>query len=186
MKTTILKISLIFLLLLTMGAGCEKDEDFLELPIGAENPVILKEVDGIEFKFCLLNEQGEPATVFNEGENFTFDFEFKNLTYDSISFSLSFINDDFFRIRNDNKDYEKSWQSVLCEFASLPEYFSLQKGETSILQLPWVITNKFKGSIYPFCPSSQKEFLTLGNYYTQFELNFLNINPIMKLKELMG
>jgi hypothetical protein len=35
--------------------------------------------DGVEFRLCLLNEQGEPATVFKEGENFSFRFEMENL-----------------------------------------------------------------------------------------------------------
>jgi hypothetical protein len=35
--------------------------------------------DGVEFKLCLLNEQGEPAAVFREGENFSFRFEMENL-----------------------------------------------------------------------------------------------------------
>jgi hypothetical protein len=35
--------------------------------------------DGVEFKLCLLNEQGEPAVVFREGENFSFRFEMENL-----------------------------------------------------------------------------------------------------------
>jgi hypothetical protein len=35
--------------------------------------------DGISFKLSLLNEEGKPATVFREGENFSFRFEMENL-----------------------------------------------------------------------------------------------------------
>jgi hypothetical protein len=35
--------------------------------------------DGISFKLSLLNEDGKPATVFREGENFSFCFEMENL-----------------------------------------------------------------------------------------------------------
>lgn len=155
-----------------MGAGCVKDEEFLELQIGDKNAVIQKEVDDIEFKFCLLNENGEPATVFNEGENFTFQFEFRNLTENEIKFSPSFINDDFFKVKNNDIDFGKPWQSVFCEYVSLPEYFILKKSETNILQINWVVVGDIPSGIYPFCPTSQRELLRKGNYYTQFELNF--------------
>jgi hypothetical protein len=35
--------------------------------------------DDVRFKFCLLNELGEPANAFREGENFSFHFEMENL-----------------------------------------------------------------------------------------------------------
>jgi hypothetical protein len=35
--------------------------------------------DGIEFRFSLLNEQGEPAVTFREGENLALHFEMENL-----------------------------------------------------------------------------------------------------------
>ena len=173
MKTILLKISFIFLFLSLMGAGCEKEDELLwEISPDSETAVIQKEVDGIEFKFCLLNEKGEPATVFNEGENFTFQFEFRNLTENEIKFSSSFINDDFFKVKNNDIDFGKPWQSIFCEYVSLPEYFILKKFETNILQINWVVAGNNTSGIYPFCPANQKEILHKGNYYTQFELNF--------------
>jgi hypothetical protein len=50
-----------------------------EVPFDSRNPVIEHKVDGIRFKFCLLNEQGQPANTFKEGENFSFHFEMENL-----------------------------------------------------------------------------------------------------------
>lgn len=41
--------------------------------------MIRETVKGIEFKFCLLNEDTVPATTFEYGENFLFCFSVKNL-----------------------------------------------------------------------------------------------------------
>jgi hypothetical protein len=46
-------------------SGCEQDGLWEIFPF-SENAVIQNEVDGIEFKFCLLNEAGEAATVFKK------------------------------------------------------------------------------------------------------------------------
>lgn len=99
MKTTLLKISFIFLLLGLMGAGCEKDDEILwEISPESKTAEIQKEVDGIEFSFCLLNEKGESATVFIEGENFSFNFSFKNKMQDTIVATTEFISSNFFRV----------------------------------------------------------------------------------------
>jgi hypothetical protein len=73
----------------TVGAYSCADEDGnsandpATLPNGtfitAENAVI-QTVDGIEFKFCLLNKDSVPATTFNEGEIFNYYVAVKNTT----------------------------------------------------------------------------------------------------------
>ena len=57
-----------------MVTNCQKEtlEPVLELPIDSEQKVLTVEKNGVAIEFCLLNEQGEPATIFNEGENFKF------------------------------------------------------------------------------------------------------------------
>jgi len=113
MKTALLKISFIFLLLSLMGAGCEKDEELLwEISPDSKTAVIQQEVDGIEFKFCLLNEKGEPATVFNEGENFTFQFSLKNNTKEAIPFYDYgfYVTNDFFSVRSERVNFGKPFK----------------------------------------------------------------------------
>jgi hypothetical protein len=61
MNPKCLKLSALVLLLLFLGAGCEKDETI-------PNPKV-------ECSFFLLNQTGSPDTIFAEGENFTFYFE---------------------------------------------------------------------------------------------------------------
>ncbi|OFX56851.1 MAG: hypothetical protein A2066_19145 [Bacteroidetes bacterium GWB2_41_8] len=175
MKTTLLKISFIFLFLSLIGAGCEKDEELLwEISPDSETSVIQKEVDGIEFKFCLLNENGEPTSVFNEGENFTFQFSFKNNTPDTVVVTPEFINDDFFRVYqvvdSKQKDLGKPYDGIWCEYVAIFNYFKLKTKETGGLQCPWV---SLEGeATRPFCVSNRRNFLQQGDYFTQIKLDF--------------
>jgi hypothetical protein len=51
-----------------------------EMPAGEETGFVhTVRKDGVEFRLSLLNEQGEPANVFREGENFSLHFEMENL-----------------------------------------------------------------------------------------------------------
>lgn len=176
MKTILLKISVIFLFLSLMGAGCEKEDELLwEISPESNTAVIQKEVDGIEFKFCLLNEKGEPATVFNEGENFTFLFSFKNNLADSIIVSPEFINTDFFRVNklNENNliDIGRPWTGVWCYYSGEPHEFIVQSSKTKSLQCPWVLTVT-NAPDYPLCISESKDHLSKGEYFTSLRLNF--------------
>ena len=114
MKTKILKLSTVILFLLFIGASCQDDEDLFEIQIGDENAVIQKEIDGIEFKFCLLNDDGEPSTVFNEGENFTFQFSIKNNINDTLPFSdYGFYKlNDFYAVKSIDNYYGKAFSFV--------------------------------------------------------------------------
>ncbi|MDR2126739.1 MAG: hypothetical protein LBP63_07910, partial [Prevotellaceae bacterium] len=95
MKKTILKTTAILLILAGVVA-CGKENadnvDFHEITIGSANPVINYAANGIEFEFCLLNEQGEPSTIFNEGENFSFYFKIANRNNDGLQISKGFLN----------------------------------------------------------------------------------------------
>jgi len=163
---SLIAISLLFL-------GCDKDE-FYELKINDENPVIEKSVNKIDFKFCLLNEKGEPATIFEEGENFTFQFSFQNNLEDSITVNTSFVTNNFFKVtqRNngENIDLGKPYTGIWCEFAGGPKNFILAPNATGGVQCPWV--TKDEKNIHPFCAGESKEALNSGMYFTQFELDF--------------
>lgn len=174
MTTNFFKLSLIALLFSFISAGCQKD-DIFELDIGDENAVILKEIDGMEFKFCLLNEQGNPATIFNAGENFIFLFSFRNNLSDSIIVTTEFINNDFFRvskINNDNEvDMGTPWTGVWCRYSGEPHEFIVQRTKIKSLKCPWVLTDT-KVPDYPLCISESKDYLSTGEYLTSFNLNF--------------
>ena len=74
-KKKTLFLSLLFLWITTGMTSCNKDDDQLwEISPDGKQAVIERKINGLAFKFCLLNEKGEPATVFKEGENFSFYF----------------------------------------------------------------------------------------------------------------
>lgn len=58
---TVFKITAMLLVLAGSLASCNKgdtDDLFLEISQGSKSQSIENEIDGITFKFCLLNEQG--------------------------------------------------------------------------------------------------------------------------------
>jgi len=175
MKIKILKLSVIILLFSFISAGCQKD-DIFELDIGDENAVIQKEVNGIEFKFCLLNEQGEPSTIFDEGENFTFQFSFKNLKEDTIIVTTEFVDDEFFRvyqvIGTEHIDKGKPWSGIWCDFSLTPQELVISKMDTGIISIPWTV-DRGTMSYSPLCSfKTKKKPLNIGRYQTSFDLNF--------------
>lgn len=170
----IFKLSTVILLFSFITAGCRKD-DIFELDIGDENAVIQHQVNGIEFKFCLLNEEGEPATVFNEGENFTFQFSFRNLKKDTIIVTTEFIYNEFFRVyqvSGDNLiDKGKPWTGVWCDFSLNPQEFILTPNKMVTMQFPWIL-NVNSINFSPLCSNIKLEHLDIGKYLTGFDLNF--------------
>ncbi|WP_340113746.1 hypothetical protein [Maribellus mangrovi] len=174
MKSTTLRISFIFMIFALIGASCQDDEDLFELQIGDENAIIQKEVNGIEFKFCLLNEAGEFATVFNEGENFTFQFSFTNHTTDTITVTSEFINDEFFRVIQINDlnhtDKGKPYTGTWCYYRVETTNFTSKPDQEISIICPWEKIQSVK--TYPLCISESREPLDIGRYYTKLNLDF--------------
>ncbi|MGM0528690.1 MAG: hypothetical protein ACQERS_09805 [Bacteroidota bacterium] len=168
---------LILALFIIIDSGCEQKQDDIfiwEISPDSETAIIQKEVEGIEFKFCLLNEQNEPTTVFNQDENFTFSFSFKNQMQDTVIVTTEFINSDFYRVyqAQTNIDMGKPWTGVFCLYLLGPrEYVLSPLSERIQLNCPWVITDEDKPD-YPLCASESKEYLPKGEYYTTIDLDF--------------
>lgn len=174
MKTSAINlVSFIFFISIMLFSSCQKDEIY-ELEINDENPVIEKTINGIDFKFCLLNEKGEPATIFEEEENFTFQFTFQNNLEDSITVNTSFVTNNFFEVtqRNNgqNIDLGKPYTGIWCEYVGGPKNFVLTTNAIGGVQCPWVTSGG--ENIHPFCASESREALNSGTYFTQFDLNF--------------
>lgn len=175
MKTTLLKISFIFLFLSLMGAGCEKDDELLwEISPDSETAVIQKEVDGIEFKFCLLNEQGEPATVFNEGENFTFQFAIKNNRTESLPFyDYGYYElDDFLAVKSDGEHYGQPFR--FKAYNPTKELRWLLSGDyySYNFMVPWHDERDEWQLLWGFFESARQPYLEKGTYHTQFAYKF--------------
>jgi hypothetical protein len=57
---------MIILFLMIFISGCHKDDLLFEIPPSGTDLEINQVVDSIEFKFCLLDEEGNPSTTFQE------------------------------------------------------------------------------------------------------------------------
>jgi hypothetical protein len=163
-------------LLIVVTGGCQKEQDptvLWEIASDSKTSVIQKEVEGIEFRFCLLDEQGEPATVFNQEEYFSFSFSFKNQMQEMIIVTTEFITSDFFRVYQSETDTDmgKPWTGVWCNYDGRPHEIELQAPARKQLNAPWVLTDNNQPD-YPLCMSESKEYLPVGEYYTKFELDF--------------
>ncbi len=176
MNKIILKLCPVLLLFILISAGC-KEDDIFELKIGDENAVILKEVNGIEFKFCLLNEQGEPSTVFEEGENFSFQFVIRNNKEESLPFfDTGFLKlKDFFAVNSKSKYFGKPYLYDLSTDSNLYTYpiiHWLQADSISTFTDTWINDSKDRleiegKSIFPLNSPLGK-----GLYYSGFTYNF--------------
>jgi hypothetical protein len=78
------KLKQIFILTcFCVSLSCSKESDHRqeyhwEIGIDGATSIIDGNIEGINFKFCLLDEQGRPFTEFLHGENFSFYFEMIN------------------------------------------------------------------------------------------------------------
>lgn len=173
MKPTILKLSAIFLLFAVLSAGCQKDEDLFELQIGDENAVIQKEIDGIEFKFCLLNEAGEPATIFNEGENFTFQLSIKNNTDTTLYYDNSVLNvDGFCEVKDDSRSFGSPYKKPVAIELIGKAAFGIPIGHSAEKSIKWIPNNDIWTIGYVSFMKDNDSSLSKGTYYTEFTHKF--------------
>ena len=166
------------LLLLAIGmAACANTPDDLwgEISPDSKSQVIEKEIDGIAFKFCLLNEQRKPTANFIEGENIIFSFSLKNNLKESISIPTYFINDDFYRIyENNNTDMGKAWTGIWCEFRYENMMIELLPYEQKELNCPWRLSEIFQAD-YPLCKGDDMNPLPQGEYLTSLRFDLFYI-----------
>jgi hypothetical protein len=182
MKTKKLKIVIPFLLLIPicvvlLGAGCEKDENLWEISPDSKSAVIQKEVDGIEFKFCLLNEKGEPATVFKEGENFSLFFSIANNRDEKLYFypSYAYSNEnEFCKIFNSSgQDIGKPFLFSGVDKIGIGAYPLFDSENVCVFEQKWLdyrdSTWRWK---YGYFESAKQGILMKGSYYTGFNQRF--------------
>ena len=134
MKNMYIKPLLISVFLLVLS--CEKEKS--DLPI--------------ELEFHLLDENGVPSTVFQEGLNFRFCFIIRNKSSEDIGYIPDFINDDFFRVyRIDSSEgvvsKGKPYENFFCEYSGT--HFIVPSGDERRLEIPWIPSEDFCCS--PFC-----------------------------------
>ena len=175
-------IRLFIITLCFVFTGCN-DEDFWEVPINGTNPSIECNVDGITFKFCLLDENGNPSTKFKEGENFSFYFKITNHREDKLyyyhGFSGLFCNPELGDVKTRNKTIK--YPSVRGCAMSLQTFPFFGESKVVEMTIPW-----------DYDPKSEdygpKVHIPKGKYYTEFthEFKFVHTDhtPLHKIGPL--
>ncbi len=181
---------LFFYAMLLLVTGCgndllnlkEKSRE-IELPANGDIKVIKAEANGIGIEFCLLNEDGEPATTFREGENFRFRLTISNnIQKDSAMYVVSdFLkNPTLFAVYNANG--EKTGRPVRIEVCleRTDAGNKLKNGERWEMEVPWVETRTFDGPFEPntirflqcYFSGLNQQPLPKGSYFTRFTQKF--------------
>jgi len=192
MKSQGIKKGLFILFIFFTGAGCEKIQDDVyswEISPDNKNPIIHTLVEGIEFKFCLMNEQGNPATVFREGENFYFYFSFKNKRDEMLYFApyFAFYNDNFCKVFDSNNN-EVGKPFEFLGWAKMPSPFN-PVDDPVVFKQPWHNVKDLKWSwLWGDFRNTGPKLLPGGKYYTKFTDSFqfdrshdkseLNVGPL--------
>lgn len=185
MKKIIQTFYLFLTVFMVVVTSCSKEplEPVAELAIDGEQKVIAVEKNGIGIEFCLLNEQGEPATVFNEGENFKFRLAItNNVEPDTAMYIVSdFIyNQELFEVFDrKGKIIGKPWEIKICNEIS-DAINQIKQGEKWIMENPWtekrVFTVPYESNTIRFlqCYFSGLNMkpLPAGKYYTVLSQQF--------------
>lgn len=169
--------TILFILILTMlPLGCDKSNDLpilLEINPDSDETIIKYETKQVEFEFYLLNKENQPATIFNKGDNFTFNFSFKNISPDQITVTTEFINSEFYNVylTQNNTDIGKPWTGLWCEFSGLPQEIKVNPESIVVIRCPWILDENNMPD-YPLCMAESKIPLNTGDYYTNLDLDF--------------
>jgi hypothetical protein len=169
---------LIALLLTTVGImSCNMDDAADEWIENGTVQVIEK--DGIRFRFSLLNSWGEPATVFKEGEKFSFRFEMENLQMDDNRKHFGHLTSDLlasglsevFTAENDTAGRPFNEAGRCAMVLKLQSFYGDDKYVETI---PWSGTEDEWNDVSRLCTFYRNHLLPLskGRYYTGFTHTF--------------
>ncbi|TAL69100.1 MAG: hypothetical protein EPN88_06825 [Bacteroidetes bacterium] len=156
----------------------------IELSDTSNLRVINVQQNGIDIEYCLLNENGQPATAFNEGEQFNFHLAITN-NYDQDT-SLYIVSDFLenpclfmvFKNTSDTIGKPVSWNGM---YKTGDYYNKLKKGQKWYMDIPW---RESRGTEIPFNFNNlirvfqhffiglNKPFLSKGTYFTEFKQEF--------------
>lgn len=160
------------LLFLVTGTGCTLDEYLYGVVVENQSGVLKKAVKGVEFSFCLLNENGQPASVFKEGENFSFQFKIKNNTTATLPFyDFGFYNTyDFLNIRKGDTYLGKPMKFL--KYITPGETGQIVPDGTQEFSLPWHEERNEFQLMNGYFEGLKQPRLSKGKYYTKFTYNF--------------
>ena len=184
---TIMQIFYLFPALFMVAViSCQKEpiEPVTELAIDSEQKVIAVEKNGIGIEFCLLNEEGEPATVFQEGENFKFHLAIINNVEPDTSM---YIDSEFLRNQCLFMVFRSAYDTIgkpvrlYIYYKCGHTYNRIKQGEKWVMEIPWHETRgtEMPFDLYNLINVFQASFIGLnqpplskGKYYTEFTQQF--------------
>jgi hypothetical protein len=175
--------------------GCHEDDILFEIPPSGTNPEIIQVIDSIEFKFCLLDEEGSPSIIFPEGENFSFYFSMKNMRNKSLPFyDYSFFeSDDFFEVKKGNQSLGQPYVFLGDRGTKELRYLLSKMPSGShfpyVLSVPWHNSGTENWEMgYCRFKSAGKSLLPKGKYVTKFTHSFSfrmpGKEPVLKPQKL--
>ena len=175
-KKKVLFVSLLSLWITAGMTGCNKDDDPIwEISPDGKQAVIERKINGLAFKFCLLNEKGEPATVFKEGENFNFSFRIKNETGKNLYYNAypCAYSDSFFSVSDSSgKTVGKSYEALPQTDIGIAAY-PFNNNDSYTFKVTWLHPEKsiVQGGDFRY-KSLKRKPLKTGSYYTSFSHKF--------------
>jgi len=166
--------------------SCQKEsieQSAIELTIEGVQKVINVENNGVGIEFCLLNENGEPATIFQEGENFMFHLALINLVNldTALYINSDFLkNPDLFIVYKRNGDIIGKpvvWHGMDKIGDASNELLQKEKWE---MEIPWNTwgsedpndVNELIPILQHYFIGLNQPFLSKGTYYTKFTQQF--------------
>lgn len=132
----------------------------------------------VQFDFNLLDSEGNSKIVFNEGENFTFQFRISTNDPDWKLYDFENPDSDFFRVfkidGSNLTDMGKPYRSFGCQTI----YAACGYNMPYNFQIPWVTgldeSTLMNQNIHPpFCLFSETDYLPKGKYLTRFNTQFI-------------
>jgi hypothetical protein len=118
----------------------------------------------------LLNEQGQPATVFAQGQNIVFRFQVKNNSDQSIFLPNPVFDPTTFLAvyTRARVSFGKPYEYIFCTYqGGIP----LAAGQTYTFSIPWVEAAAYSTTAQ-FCRHAATTYLPLGRYQTHFAPSF--------------
>ena len=130
-------------------------------------------IEELKLAFCLLDSMGVAKTQFKEGENIVFSLALTNTSKDTIIIKQNIIDEHFFRVteKSQQQNMGTPQTGAWCEFSNAPREIVIGPSETFQLTCPGILTKSLK-PVYPLCKGQSNEYLPIGEYDVEHNLNF--------------
>jgi hypothetical protein len=119
--------------------------------------------------FQLLNEQGQDAVVFPQGQNFIFRFQVTNTSDQDIYVDNPVIDtreflEVFSLAEKQQVSVGRPYSGIFCEYIG---GYTVAAHQAMTFTIPWVAATAFPMS-FPFCGHAPTKYLPAGHYHTAF------------------